>query len=52
MEALKNLQVSYNMIYRFNNKRLRMLGGFWTEKLTVSNLVSNIEKTIKLITDC
>jgi hypothetical protein len=52
MEALKNLQMSYNTIYRFNNKRLRVIGGFWTEKQTVTNLISNIEKTIRLITDC
>jgi len=52
IEALKNLQVTYNMIYRFNTKRLEVIGGFWTEKNTASNLISQIEKTVKLVKDC
>jgi len=39
------------MIYRFNTKRLEVIGGFWTEKNTVSNLISQIEKTVKLVKD-
>jgi len=52
VEALKSLQQTYNMIYRFNTKRLTVLGGFWTEKEAVSNLVNQIDETTKLVKDC
>jgi len=35
IEALKSLQTTYNLIYRFNTRRLEVTGGFWTEKDTV-----------------
>lgn len=52
VEALKSLQQTYNMIYRFNTKRSRVIGGFWTEKETVSNLINQIDETTKLVKDC
>lgn len=52
MEAVSNLQITYNLIYHFNAKRRLVMGGFWSGKETVSNLISQIEKTIKLVKDC
>lgn len=53
IEAMKSLRLTYNMIYRFNSKRLLLAGGnFWTEKSLVTNLINQIDKTVKLINDC
>lgn len=54
IEVLKALRLTYNMIYHFNTDllRMRVIGGYWTEKETVSNLISQIERTTKLVKDC
>jgi len=52
IEALKSLQTTYNMIYRFNNSRMLVIGGFWIGKDTASNLLTQIDKTVKLVKDC
>jgi len=53
LEALKNLVLTYNLINHFNSKRLRVIGGFWIEKATLSRIITQIDKTIACIKeDC
>ena len=48
-EALKSLQPTYNLMYRFNNGRRLLLNGFLIEKSRLSDLIAQIDKTMKLL---